>query len=78
MPPVSVIVPARDAEATLARALDSVLAQDYAGGFEVIVADGSQRAGTGALVRQRFPGVRLVPNPGREIACGLNVALGKV
>ena len=75
MPPVSVIVPARDAEATLPRALESVLAQDYAGGFEVIVADGSQGAGTGALVRRRFPGVRLVPNPGREIACGLNVAL---
>ena len=63
-PPVSVIVPARDAAATLARALESVLAQDYAGGFEVIVADGSEGAGTGALVRRRFPGVRLVPNPG--------------
>ena len=75
MPPVSVIVPARDAEATLARALESVLAQDYAGGFEVIVADGSQRAATGALVRRRFPRVRLVPNPGRAIARGLNVAL---
>ena len=69
------IVPARDDEAPLVRALESVLAQDYAGGFEVIVADGSQRAGTGALVRRRFPEVRLVPNPGREIACGLNVAL---
>ena len=45
------IVPARDAAATLARALESVLAQDYAGGFEVIVADGSQRAETGALGR---------------------------
>ena len=69
------IVPARDAEATLARALESVLAQDYAGGFEVIVADGSRRAGTGRLVRRRFPGVRIVPNPGREIARGLNAAL---
>ena len=75
MPPVSVIVPARDAAATLARALESVLAQDYAGGFEVIVADGSENAATGALVRRRFPGVRVIPNPGREIACGLNRAL---
>ena len=75
MPPVSVIVPARDAAATLARALESVLAQDYAGGFEVIVADGSEGAETGALVRRRFPRVRVVPNPGREIACGLNAAL---
>ena len=75
MPPVSVIVPARDAAATLARALESVLAQEYAGGFEVIVADGSEGAETATLVRRRFPGVRLVPNPGREIARGLNVAL---
>ena len=75
MPPVSVIIPARDAEATLACALESVLAQDYAGGFEVIVADGSEGAETGELVRQRFPEARVVPNPGREIPCGLNCAL---
>ena len=74
-PGVSVIVPARDAEATLAGALESVLSQDYAGPLEVIVADGSERSATGDLVRQHFPMVRLVPNPGREIPCGLNVAL---
>ena len=74
-PPVSVIVPAREAEATLAHALESVLAQDYAGGFEVIVADGSEGAATGELVRQRFPEVRMVPNPEHEIPCGLNHAL---
>ena len=75
LPPVSVVVPARDAEATLAAALDSVLAQDYAGGFEVIVADGSEGAATGELLRRRFPGVRVVANPGRGIGCGLNRAL---
>ena len=40
LPPVSVIIPARNAAATLADTLESVLAQDYAGGIEVIVADG--------------------------------------
>ena len=74
-PGVSVIVPARDAEATLGAALDSVLAQDYAGAIEVIVADGSETGATAALVRRCFPGVRLVPNPGRGIASGLNRAL---
>ena len=74
-PGVSVIVPARDAEATLAGALESILSQDYPGALEVIVADGSETSATGDLVRQRFPTVRLVPNPGREIPCGLNVAL---
>ena len=74
-PSVSVIVPARDAEATLGAALESVLGQDYAGAFEVIVADGSERDATAALVRRRFPRVRVVPNPGREIGRGLNRAL---
>ena len=74
-PPVSVVVPARDAEATLAAALDSVLAQDYAGGFEVIVADGSEGAATGELLRRRFPGVRVIANPERGIGAGLNRAL---
>ena len=74
-PGVSVIVPARDAEATLAAALESVLAQDYRGPVEVIVADGSERPATADLVRRRFPGVRIVANPEREIPSGLNRAL---
>ena len=73
-PGVSVIVPARDAEATLGAALQSVLGQDYAGAVEAIVADGSERDATASLVR-RFPRVRLVPNPERGIGSGLNRAL---
>jgi len=39
---VSVIIPVRNGEETIARAIDSALAQDYGGGLEVIVAnDGS-------------------------------------
>jgi cellulose synthase/poly-beta-1,6-N-acetylglucosamine synthase-like glycosyltransferase len=75
LPPVSVIIPARNAAATLADTLESVLAQDYAGGIEVIVADGSETVATGDLVRRRFPGVRVVPNPGHTTPCGLNCAL---
>ena len=75
LPPVSVIIPARNAEATLADTLESVLAQDYASGIEVIVADGSETVATGDLVRRRFPGVRVVPNPGHTTPCGLNCAL---
>ena len=76
LPAVSVIVAARDAEATLPAALDSVLAQDYGGELEVIVADGSETSVTRDLVRCRFPRVRIVDNPAREIASGLNRALG--
>ena len=75
VPAVSVIVPARDAEATLPAALESVLAQDHGGAVEVIVADGSETSATRDLVRRRFPGVRVVANPEREIASGLNRAL---
>lgn len=74
-PPVSVVIPARDAEATLPGALDSVLAQDYPGGVEVVVADGSEGGATAALVRARYPSVRLLPNPDRTTPAGLNLAL---
>ena len=74
-PPVSVIVPARDAEATLPATLESILAQDYRGAVEVIVADGSGTTGTRELLRTRFPGVRRIDNPGRTIPRGLNRAL---
>ena len=56
-------------------ALESVLAQDYRGAVEVIVADGSETAATRDLVRRRFPGVRIVDNPEGGIAAGLNRAL---
>jgi succinoglycan biosynthesis protein ExoA len=75
LPPVSVIIPARHAEATLPAALESVTAQDYGGALEVIVADGAETSAIRDLVRRRFPQVRVVPNPEREIPTGLNHAL---
>jgi glycosyltransferase involved in cell wall biosynthesis len=42
MPQVSVVIPVRNGAKTIARAIDSALAQDYKGGLEVVVAnDGS-------------------------------------
>ena len=73
-PPVSVIVAVRDAEDTISAALDSVLAQDYAGEVEVIVADGSDGPATSEVVRRRFPAVRLVANPKRTKPNGINAA----
>ena len=74
-PSVSVLIPARNAEATIEAALDSVLSQDYDGPVEVIVADGSDTPATSELVRRRYPTVRLVPNPERTIGFGSNAAL---
>lgn len=74
-PSVSVLIPVRNAEATIEAALDSVLSQDYEGSVEVIVADGSDTPATSELVRRRYPTVRLVPNPERTIGFGSNAAL---
>ena len=70
-PPVSVVVPVRDEPAALPAALASVLAQDYAGGIEVVVADGSTGSETAAAVRA-FPDVLLVANPDGHTPAGLN------
>ena len=74
-PRVSAIVPALDAEATLPSTLRSIFEQDCPGGLEVIVADGSASSATSDLLRAQFPAVRRIPNPGRGISAGLNLAL---
>jgi glycosyltransferase involved in cell wall biosynthesis len=79
-PVLSAIVIARDDEATIERSLRSVVDQEVAEPFEVIVAvSGSDR--TAAIVRERFPDVRLVELgevalPGRARNAGLRLARG--
>lgn len=75
LPAVSVVIPARDAETTITASLDSVLSQDYTGPLEVIVADGSETAAMSEMIRRRYPSVRLVSNPKRTIAPGINAGL---
>ena len=74
-PVVSVVIPARDAEATICDTLDAVLAQDYSGEVEVIVGDGSDGDATSVVIRDRYPGVLVVPNPERITSSGLNRAI---
>ena len=76
LPSVSVLLPVRNAEATIGTAIDSVLSQDYEGSVEVIVADGSDTAATSDLVRRRYPTVRLIPNPEQTTGFGLRAAHG--
>lgn len=59
----------------LPAALESVRAQDYDGAVEVVVADGSETPAMAEMIRARFPEVRVVPNPERNAAAGLNRAL---
>lgn len=63
MPTVSVIVPARDAAATLPATLAALVAQDCPGGFEVIVVDDGSRDATAQVVRDAGPPVVLVQQP---------------
>ena len=75
-PPVSVVIPALNAQATLLATLESVFAQDYTGVVEVIVAVGAPDPGeTAELVRKRFPDVTLVPNPDQTTPSALNRAI---
>lgn len=76
LPPVSVIIPARDAAATIAATLASVSAQDYPGPLEAIVADGSDQPTTADVIRSLYPAVQVIANPGRTAPAGLNAALG--
>ncbi|MDE2007389.1 MAG: glycosyltransferase [Rhodospirillales bacterium] len=50
-PPVAVVVPARDEAAQIGACLASLLAQDYAGAFRVILVDDASTDGTGAIAR---------------------------
>jgi hopene-associated glycosyltransferase HpnB len=50
-PSVAVVVPARDEAAMLPRTLPTLLAQDYAGPFRVVVVDDGSIDGTGDLAR---------------------------
>jgi glycosyltransferase involved in cell wall biosynthesis len=76
---VSVVLPVLNEERHIEACLDSVLAQDYpADRFEVIVADGGSTDGTRDIVRAvaaRDGRFRLIDNPGRLQAAGLNLAI---
>jgi glycosyltransferase involved in cell wall biosynthesis len=69
----SVIVPARDAEATLPRTLAALADQEGAPSFEVLVADDGSRDGTAAIVERA--GARLVSLDGAGPAEARNAAV---
>lgn len=50
-PDICIIVPARDEAASIGFCLQSLLAQDYAGGLRVILVDDGSRDGTGDIAR---------------------------
>ncbi|MGN6088180.1 MAG: glycosyltransferase family 2 protein [Actinomycetales bacterium] len=77
-PPVSVIMPVLEEETHLAEAVARVLAQDYPGELEVVLAVGPSRDRTEAIAAELAAAderVRVVPNPTGATPSGLNAAL---
>lgn len=72
-PPVSVVIPTRNEPEAIQTSIDSILAQDYRGDVEIIVADGSDDHRTVDAIRTHYPAVRVVDNPWGDISPGLNL-----
>jgi GT2 family glycosyltransferase len=68
--PISVVIPARNAEDTLARALDSVLAQTRPPDEIVVVDDTSTDGTAGVARRYQAQGVNLIALPSQRGAAG--------
>jgi glycosyltransferase involved in cell wall biosynthesis len=79
LPLVSLVMPIYNEGRFIAKSLDQVLAQEYpADRLEVIVADGMSTDETRQIVgdyERNHPQIKLVDNPARFRAAGLNVAI---
>jgi glycosyltransferase involved in cell wall biosynthesis len=76
-PRISVLLPVRDARATLAACLDSLAAQTL-GDHEVVAVDDGSRDGSGDYLRARAaldPRIRVVASPARGLVSALGMAL---
>jgi glycosyltransferase involved in cell wall biosynthesis len=78
LPAVSVVMPVRNEERHLAESVARVLEQEYAGGFELVLAVGPSRDRTEAIACQLAeadPRITVVRNPSGKIASAMNVAI---
>jgi len=77
-PAVSYVMPVLNEEAFLENAVRTILAQDYTGEKEIVLALGPSRDRSDEIARRlaaEDPRVRLVANPERDIPAGLNRAI---
>jgi succinoglycan biosynthesis protein ExoA len=78
-PPVSVIIPILNEELHLAEAVERVLAQDYPGDLEIVLALGPSTDRTDAIAAELAAAdarIRTVPNPSGRTPEALNAAIG--
>ena len=74
LPGVTIALPVLNEAAYIDGCLRAVVAQTYPRIVEILVVDGGSDDATRDIAA-RFPGVRVVENPGRRQSAGLNVAL---
>jgi succinoglycan biosynthesis protein ExoA len=80
-PPASVIMTALNEQAYLADAVESVFAQEYPGGLELVVAVGPSRddtKGVADALAAKHPRMRVVDNPTGRTPAGLNLAIAAI
>src|SRR6202046_1220109 len=77
LPAVSVLMPVLNEEKHLAESVACVLAQEYPGGFELVLAIGPSKDRTEAIARELAAAdsrITVVPNPAGQIASAMNAA----
>jgi hypothetical protein len=77
-PGVSYVMPVLNEADYLESAVASIIAQDYAGPWELVLAAGPSTDGTHEIVERIVAGderIRMVENPGMDIPIGLNLAI---
>ena len=79
LPKVSVVIPCRDEAGLIEGCIKSLVADAYPRDqVEILVVDGKSGDGTREIIKeleQRYPVVRLLDNPGRITATGLNIGI---
>src|SRR5580692_2200891 len=78
LPAVSVVMPVLNEEKHLAESVAAVLAQDYPGGFELVLAIGPSKDRTEAIARGLAAAdsrITVVPNPSGQISTAMNAAV---
>jgi glycosyltransferase involved in cell wall biosynthesis len=80
-PMITVAMVVRNEGPFIGRAIDQVLAQDYPRDrMEIIIADGLSDDDTREVVaeyQEKYPFIKVVDNPGRIVASGLNVVIDR-
>ncbi len=78
MPPISIIIPCLNEQAHIEKCISDVLEFTCDDAFEVIIADGMSTDGTRDIINRiclLYPRIRMIDNPGKIQASGLNSAI---